>query len=60
VFIPRYRLRNLYGKIKEDVREILRTLCLYKKVEIVDGAVCFAGDSNIDSMTTRNNILFIN
>jgi len=30
----------MYGKVKEDVREILRTLCGYKKVEIVEGAVC--------------------
>jgi len=26
--------------VKEDLREILRTLCGYKKVEIVEGAVC--------------------
>ena len=30
----------LYGKVKADIREILRTLCRYKKVEIIEGAVC--------------------
>jgi putative transposase len=30
----------MYGRIKEDIREILRTLCEYKKVEIEEGAVC--------------------
>jgi putative transposase len=40
VFIPKYRRKALYGKVKEDVREILRTLCGYKKVEIIEGAVC--------------------
>ena len=30
----------MYGKVREDVREILRTLCKYKKVEIIEGAVC--------------------
>jgi len=30
----------MYGQVKEDVREIIRTLCSYKKVEIVAGAVC--------------------
>ena len=30
----------MYGKVREDMREILRTLCQYKKVEIVEGAVC--------------------
>ena len=40
VFIPKYRRKVLYGRVKEDLREILRTLCGYKKVEIVEGAVC--------------------
>ena len=40
VFIPKYRRRVMYGKVKEDIREILRTLCGYKKVEIIEGAVC--------------------
>ncbi len=39
VFIPKYRRKILYGKVKDDVREILKTLCGYKKVEIVGGAV---------------------
>ena len=40
VFIPKYRRKTLYGKVKKDVREILRTLCGYKKVEIVESASC--------------------
>jgi putative transposase len=40
VFIPKYRRKVLYGKIKVDVREILKKLCKYKNVEIVEGAVC--------------------
>ena len=40
VFIPKYRRKILYGKVKQDVYEILKTLCKYKKVEIVGGAVC--------------------
>ena len=40
VFIPKYRRKVLYGRVKEDVREILKTLCKYKKVEIIEGAVC--------------------
>jgi len=40
VFIPKYRRKVMYGKVMKDVREILRTLCRYKKVEIVEGAVC--------------------
>ena len=40
VFIPKYRKKKLYGMMRDDVREIIRTLCKYKKVEIVAGAVC--------------------
>ena len=40
VFIPKYRKKVLYGKVREDVREILSTLCKYKNVEIIAGAVC--------------------
>ena len=39
VFIPKYRKKVLYGKVREDVREILNTLCKYKNVEIIAGAV---------------------
>ena len=40
VFIPKYRKKILYGKVREDVREILSTLCKYKNVDIIAGAVC--------------------
>ena len=39
-FIPKYRKKILYGKLKADVRDIISTLCKYKDVEIIDGAVC--------------------
>ena len=40
VFIPKYRKKVLYGKVREDVREIISILCKYKSVEIIAGAVC--------------------
>ena len=40
VFIPKYRKKVLYGKLRNDVREIISTLCRYKDVKIIDGAVC--------------------
>ena len=30
VFIPKYRKKVLYGRIRRDVREIIATLCQYK------------------------------
>lgn len=40
VFIPKYRRKIMYGNVKADVREVLKKLCEFKKVEIVEGAVC--------------------
>ena len=30
----------MFGELRTDVREIIKTLCAYKKVEIIEGAVC--------------------
>ena len=40
VFIPKYQKKVLYGKVREDIQEILSILCKYKNVEIIAGAVC--------------------
>jgi putative transposase len=40
VFIPKYRRKVMFGQVKADVREILKKLCEYKGVEIIEGAVC--------------------
>ena len=40
VFFPKYRRKVMYGKVRTDVRDIICTLCAYKKVEIIEGAVC--------------------
>ena len=36
----RIHTKIMYGKVREDMREILRTICNYKNVEIILGAVC--------------------
>ena len=40
VFIPKYRKKQLYGRLREDVSDVIKTLCQNKGVEIVEGAVC--------------------
>ena len=40
VFIPKYRKKQQYGRLREDVREVISKLCKYKNVEIIEGAVC--------------------
>jgi putative transposase len=39
VFIPKYRRKVLYGKMRQDIREIIAKLCEYKQVEILEGSV---------------------
>ena len=36
VFIPKYRRKEIYGKLRSDIGQILRQLCAYKGVEIIE------------------------
>ena len=36
VFTPKYRRKIIYNQLKEDIRDILKQLCAYKGVEIID------------------------
>ena len=38
VFAPKYRRKEIYGQLKKDIGEILRTLCKQKNVEIPSNA----------------------
>ena len=40
VFAPKYRRQIIYGKIKNDIGKILRTLCERKGVEIIEAEAC--------------------
>ncbi len=37
VFTPKYRRKAIYNQYRDDLGEILRTLCRYKGVEIIEG-----------------------
>lgn len=37
VFTPKYRRKIIYNKYREALIEIMRTLCKYKGVEIIEG-----------------------
>ena len=37
VFAPKYRRKIFYNEKREEIREILRTLCKWKGVEIIEG-----------------------
>ena len=40
VFAPKYRRQVIYGKIREDICEILTSLCKRKGVEIIEAEWC--------------------
>ena len=40
VFAPKYRRKEVYGKLKADIGQILRKLCEQKSVEIVEANAC--------------------
>ncbi len=40
VFAPKYRRQVIYGQIKKDIGIMLRKLCEYKGVEIIEAEAC--------------------
>ena len=40
VFAPKYRRQIIYGKIKGDIGQMLRKLCEYKGIEIIEAEAC--------------------
>ena len=37
VFTPKYRRKAIYNQYKESIWDILKQLCAYKRVEILEG-----------------------
>ena len=40
VFAPKYRRQIIYGKVKQDIGQMIRKLCEYKGVEIIEAEAC--------------------
>ena len=40
VFVPKNRRKVIYGKLRGDIGYILRKLCEYKQVEVIEGTAC--------------------
>ena len=37
IIVPKYRRKVIYNQYRKDLQEIIRTLCKYKGVEIIEG-----------------------
>ncbi len=40
VFVPKNRRKVIYGQLRRDIGNILRKLCEYKQVEVIEGTAC--------------------
>ena len=40
VFAPKYRRREIFGKLRADIGKILRMLCQRKEIEIIEAECC--------------------
>ena len=40
VFAPKYRRKIIYGKLKEEIGKILRELCNWKQIKIIEAELC--------------------
>ena len=40
VFAPKYRRKEIFGKLKVDIGQILRQLCKQKEVEVLEAHAC--------------------
>lgn len=37
IFVPKYRRKIIYNKYRDTLRDVIRSLCKYKGVEIIEG-----------------------
>lgn len=37
VFIPKYRRKMIYNELREDIKEIIKDLCKWKGIKIIEG-----------------------
>ena len=40
VWVPKKRRKIIYGKLRQELRAILKRLCQYKGVEVIEGTMC--------------------
>jgi len=40
VWIPKNRRKIVYGSLKRDIGKIIRNLCEYKQIEVIEGTAC--------------------
>jgi REP element-mobilizing transposase RayT len=54
VFVPKYRRKIIYNQYKESIGEILRQLCGYKGVEIIEGHLMIESRTYVGQYTAQD------
>ena len=53
VFAPKFRRKLIYGEYRKAIGDILRKLCEYKGIEIVEANACVDHIHNVHQDTTK-------
>ena len=56
VIVAKYRRRVIYNQNRKDLQEIIRTLCKYKGVEILEGHMMPDHEHHLLSIPTKTSI----
>lgn len=56
VFAPKYRRQIIYGKIKKDIGDIIRKLCEWKGVEIIEAEGMPRSHTYVGKYTTQKSV----
>ena len=56
VFAPKYRRQIIYGKIRQDIGQMIRKLCEYKGVEIIEAEACKDHIHMLVSLPPKNSV----
>lgn len=54
VFVPKYRRKAFYDEKRLEIREIIRKLCTWKGVEILEGEVCEDHNTSVTQYLAQN------
>ena len=39
IWIPKYRRKVIFGKLRKEIGQIIRQLCSYKEIEVIEGSI---------------------
>ena len=59
VFAPKYRRREIFGKLRTDIGKILRMLCQRKEIEIIEAECCIDHVHMLVTIPPKHSVSYI-